>query len=399
MQNYNITEEILNLSEETVKVRRLIHQYPELGFQETKTSELIFNTLTELGYEVSRLAKTGVVGLLRGGDESRTLGIRADIDCLPLQELNNVEYKSQNDGKMHACGHDGHTAIALATAKIIKSRQKELKGNVKFIFQPAEEGPGGAEPMIKEGVLENPDVNAIIGLHLWNSSPLGTLGLKAGPLMASADEFIITVKGKGGHGALPHETVDAIVVAAHLVTALQTIISRNVSPLEPAVLTVGKIEGGSNFNIIAESVRLIGTIRTFSVELRKKMEIRLEEVIKNITATFGATYELKFMPLYPPTINNAEITALVREAAIPVVGIEKLNEDAMTMGAEDMSYFLQKVPGCFFFLGSANKEKGLDKPHHSPHFDFDETALTIGTQIMTNAVFKYWDTNYDQSNF
>jgi amidohydrolase len=391
MSSYNISEDILNLREETIKVRREIHRHPELGFQETKTSELIFNTLTELGYEVSRMAQTGVVGLLRGGDETRTLGVRADIDCLPLQELNNVEYKSQYEGKMHACGHDGHTAIALATAKIIKARQNELKGNVKFIFQPAEEGPGGAEPMIKEGVLKNPEVNAIIGLHLWNSSPLGTLGIKAGPLMASADEFAITIKGKGGHGALPHETIDSIVVAAHVITALQTIISRNISPLEPAVLTIGKIEGGSNFNIIAESVQLVGTIRTFSNELRKKMEQRLEEVIKSVTSAFGATYELKFIPLYPPTINNAEMTELVKEAAIPVIGRERLNEDAMTMGAEDMSYFLQEVPGCYFFVGSANQEKGLDKPHHSPYFDFDETALSIGTQIMTNAIFRYFE--------
>lgn len=390
MKNFNITEEILNLKDETIKVRRLIHQYPELGFQETKTSELIFNTLTNLGYEVSRIAKTGVVGLIRGGDGAKTIGIRADIDCLPLQELNNVDYKSKYEGKMHACGHDGHTAIALSTAKIIKARQNELKGNVKFIFQPAEEGPGGAEPMIKEGVLKNPDLNAIIGLHLWNSAPLGTLGVKAGPLMASADEFIITVKGKGGHGALPHETIDSIVVAAHLITALQTIISRNINPLEPVVLTIGKIEGGSNFNIIAESVRLIGTIRTFSNENRKKMEQRLEEMTKNVTSAFGASYDLKFIPLYPPTINNAEITELVKEAAIPVVGMEMLNEDAMTMGAEDMSYFLQNVPGCFFFLGSANTEKGLDKPHHSPYFDFDETALSLGTQIITNAIFKYF---------
>ncbi len=391
MNKPNISEKVLNLKEDTVKIRRDIHKYPELGFQENRTSDLIFKTLSELGYEVSRMAKTGVVGLIRGKQPEKTLAVRADIDCLPLQELNNFDYKSQYAGKMHACGHDGHTAIALSVARIIKERQDELNGNVKFIFQPAEEGPGGAEPMIKEGVLESPEVSAIIGLHLWNPMEVGKIGIKGGPLMASADEFEVIIKGKGGHGAHPHETVDAIVVASYVITTLQTIVSRNVNPLEPAVLTIGKIEGGSNFNIIAESVRLIGTIRTFNNELRKQMKQRLEEVLNNITSAFGASYEINFHPLYPPTLNNEKMANLVKEAARPVVGSDNIVEDEMTMGAEDMSYFLEKVPGCYFLIGSANKEKGLDKPHHSPYFDFDEDALSIGTQVMTNAIFDYFE--------
>lgn len=391
MNSYNLTEEVIQLKDETIKIRRDIHKNPELGFQEFSTSDLIFNSMQEMGYEVSRVAKTGVVGLIRGNDQSKTIAVRADIDCLPLQELNNVEYKSQNSGKMHACGHDGHTAIALATAKLIKSRQSELKGNVKFIFQPAEEGPGGAEPMIKEGVLENPKVDTIIGLHLWNMLPLGTIGVKGGPLMASADEFTIIIKGRGGHGALPHETVDSVVVMAHVITALQTIVSRNVNPLEPAVVTVGKVEAGSNFNIIAESAKMIGTVRTFSNELRDELEIKVKNIVEHVTKAFGATYEINYVRFYPPTINDENVASLIREAASDVIAKDKILTNEVTMGAEDMSYFLNEVPGCYFFLGSANSEKGLDKPHHSPYFDFDEEALSIGTQIMTNTIFKYFE--------
>ncbi|MBC7474250.1 MAG: amidohydrolase [Candidatus Sericytochromatia bacterium] len=391
MNKYQLTKEVIELKDETIKIRRDIHKNPELGFQEFKTSELIYNTLKELGYEVSIVAKTGVVGLIRGHDQTKTLAVRADIDCLPLQELNQVDYISQNEGKMHACGHDGHTAIALATAKLIKSRQSELKGNVKFIFQPAEESPGGAEPMIKEGVLENPKVDAIIGLHLWNNIPLGTLGIKSGILMASADEFIINIKGKGGHGALPHQTVDSIVVMAHIITALQTIVSRNVNPLEPAVVTVGKVESGSNFNIIAESAKMIGTVRTFDNDLRDQIEKKIEQITKNITQAFGADYSYQYIKFYPPTINDVYMASLIKEAALDVVSNDMILENEITMGAEDMSYFLQKVPGCYFFVGSANKEKGLDKPHHNPYFDFDEEALSIGTQVMTNAIFKYFE--------
>lgn len=388
-----IDDSVKNLKEETIKIRRDIHKNPELGFEEFRTSKLISDYLKNLGYEVKTVAKTGVVALLKGGDESKTVAIRADIDCLPLQELNQVEYVSQINGKMHACGHDGHTAIALTVAKILKQRQSELKGNVKFLFQPAEESPGGALPMIEEGVLENPKVDAILGLHLWNSSEVGKVIVKKGPLMASADEFKITIKGKGGHAALPHQTIDSIVVASQVINALQAIISRNVNPLDSAVLTIGKIEGGSTFNIIAEKTTMLGTIRTFNNDLRVQLEKRVEEVVKNITSAFVASYEYDFVKLYPPTINDEKITEIVKKSAEKVVGIENINETEMNMGAEDMSYFLQKVEGCYFLLGSANKEKGLDKPHHSPYFDFDEDALSIGTQILVDSIFNYFNTN------
>lgn len=387
----NLSSEVLELKQETIDTRRDIHKFPELGFQETRTSELIANKLTTLGYEVKRVAKTGVTGLIKGKDQSKTIAIRADIDCLPLQELNNIEYKSQNEGKMHACGHDAHTSIALTVAKILKNRQDELKYNVKFLFQPAEESPGGAEPMIQEGVLEDPKVDAIIGLHVWNTMQIGKVGIKAGAFMASADEFTVTVKGKGGHGAQPHLTIDSVVVSAYVITALQTVISRFTNPLEPAVVTVGKIEGGSNFNIIAESVKFIGTVRTFNKKVRADIEEQIKRVIKNTCESFGAEYEIQYTRLYPPTINNEEMSLLVSDVAGAIVGTENIVKDEMTMGAEDMSYFLEKVPGCYFFLGSGNKEKGIDKPHHNPYFDIDEDAMSIGVQILTDSVFRYFD--------
>jgi amidohydrolase len=388
---FNVTDEIKGLFDETVKNRRHLHQYPELGFQEHNTSDFIYNKLVELGYKVSKVAGTGVVALLKDSNEYKTLAIRADIDCLPLQELNNVEYTSKNEGKMHACGHDGHTAIALSLAKLVMLNKENFSGNVKFIFQPAEEGPGGAKPMIEEGVLENPKVDAIIGLHVWNSNEIGEVVIKDGPLMASADEFSITVIGKGGHGAIPQQTIDAIVVMAHIITALQTVVSRNINPLDSAVLTIGKIEGGSNFNIIAESSKIIGTVRTFSNELREVIKDRIEQIVKNITSAFGATYAFEYKKLYAPTINNKEISDLVKKSANGV--IDKINDKDMTMGAEDMSYFLERVPGCYFFVGSANKSKGLDKPHHSPYFDFDENAMLIGIQILYNSILEYFNNN------
>lgn len=386
-----LSSEVLDLKQETIDTRRDIHKFPELGFQETRTSQLIEKKLQDLGYEVNRVAKTGITGLVRGKDQSKTIAIRADIDCLPLQELNNTEYKSQNTGKMHACGHDAHTSIALTVAKILMNRKEELKYNVKFLFQPAEEGPGGAEPMIQEGVLENPKVDAIVGLHVWNTMQIGKVAVKPGPFMASADEFTVTINGKGGHGAQPHLTVDSVVVSAYVITALQAIVSRFTSPLEPAVVTIGKIEGGSNFNIIAESVKFIGTVRTFNKKVRDDIEEQIKRVIKSTCESFGADYDIKYTRLYPPTINNEEMSMLVAEVAQGIVGIDNIIKNEMTMGAEDMSYFLEKVPGCYFFLGTGNVEKGFDKPHHNPYFDIDEDAMSIGVQIITDCVFKYFE--------
>ncbi|MEM8828783.1 MAG: amidohydrolase, partial [Cyanobacteria bacterium P01_G01_bin.19] len=289
-----------------------------------------------------------------------------------------------------ACGHDGHTAIALATAYYLSQHQEDFSGTVKIIFQPAEEGPGGAKPMIEEGVLNNPDVDAIIGLHLWNNLPLGTVGVRSGALMAAVECFRLSILGKGGHGAMPDQTVDSIVVASQIVNALQTIVSRNVKPLDSAVVTVGELHAGTALNVIADTARMSGTIRYFNPELETLIGERLESIIAGVCQMHGATYELNHWQLYPSTVNDSAIAELVRSVAAEVVETPiGVVPECQTMGGEDMSFFLQQVPGCYFFLGSANPEKGLAYPHHHPRFDFDETALGMGVEMFVRCVEKF----------
>jgi amidohydrolase len=346
--------------------------------------------LQEWGIEhQTGIAETGIVAIIKGGkiDSGKVLAIRADMDALPIQELNEVPYKSQHDGVMHACGHDGHTAIALGTAYYLQSNRQNFAGTVKIIFQPAEEGPGGAKPMIEAGVLKNPDVDAIIGLHLWNNLPLGTVGVRAGALMAAVECFKCTILGKGGHGAMPHQTIDSVVVAAQIVNALQTIVSRNVDPIDSAVVTVGELHAGTKVNIIPDTARMSGTIRYFKPDLKGFFKKRIEQIIAGICQSFGASYDLE---LYPPTINDAEMAEFVRSQAEQVIETPLgIVPECQTMGGEDMSYFLQAVPGCYFFLGSANPSKDLAYPHHHPRFDFDETALPMGVEIFVRCVEKF----------
>jgi amidohydrolase len=293
---------------------------------------------------------------------------------------------------MHACGHDGHTAIALGTAYYLQQHRDSFGGTVKIIFQPAEEGPGGAKPMIEAGVLKNPDVDAIIGLHLWNNLPLGTVGVRSGALMAAVESFHCTILGKGGHGAMPHQTVDSVVVAAQVVNALQTIVSRNVSPIDSAVVTVGELHAGTKGNIIADTARMSGTVRYFNPEFEGFIQQRVEKIIAGICEIHGANYDLEYWGLYPPTINNAEMAELVRSVAEEVVETPLgIVPECQTMGGEDMSYFLQEVPGCYFFLGSANPQKDLAYPHHHPRFNFDETALAMCVEIFVRCVEKYFN--------
>jgi amidohydrolase len=312
------------------------------------------------------------------------------MDALPIQEENEVSYRSQHDGIMHACGHDGHTAIALGTAYYLAKHRQDFRGTVKIIFQPAEEGPGGAKPMIEEGVLQNPDVDAIIGLHLWNNLPLGTVGVRSGALMAAVECFRVQIHGRGGHGAMPHQTVDSILVSANIVNALQTIVARNVNPLDSAVVTVGELHAGSALNVIADSAKMSGTVRYFNPALEDFIGKRIKEIIAGVCQSHGATYELDYWQLYPATINDAIMAELVRSTAIEVVETPAgVVPECQTMGGEDMSFFLQEVPGCYFFLGSANPEKGLAYPHHHPRFDFDETALATGVEIFVRCVEKF----------
>jgi amidohydrolase len=389
-----IRSSIQALQPQLVAFRRQLHQQPELGFQEQLTATAIAKKLTEWGIpHQTGIAKTGIVAMIQGRKTSfrlKTLAIRADMDALPIQEANDVPYKSQHDGVMHACGHDGHTTIALMTAYYLSQHQNDFAGMVKIIFQPAEEGPGGAKPMIEAGVLTNPDVNAMIGLHLWNNLPLGTVGVRSGALMAAVESFTLTIQGKGGHGAIPHQTVDSIVVASQIVSALQTIVSRNVNPIDSAVVTVGQFNAGTAKNVIADTASLAGTVRYFNPDLADFFQQRIDAIVAGICAAHGATYKLDYTKLYPPVVNDPKITELVRSVAIDLVETPQgVVPECQTMGGEDISFFLEQVPGCYFFLGSANPDRSLAYPHHHPRFDFDETALTMGVEIFVRCVEKY----------
>jgi amidohydrolase len=384
---------IRSLQPQLVEWRRRLHQKPELGFQEKLTAEFVSRQLQAWGIEhQTGIAETGIVATIKGEKPGtdKVLAIRADMDALPIQELNEVPYKSQHDGVMHACGHDGHTAIALGTAYYLHQHRHDFGGTVKIIFQPAEEGPGGAKPMINAGVLKNPDVNAIIGLHLWNNLPLGTVGVRAGALMASVECFKCTILGKGGHGAMPHQTIDSIVVAAQVVNALQTIVARNVNPIDSAVVTVGELHAGTKLNVIADTARMSGTIRYFNPDLQGFFQQRVEQIIAGVCQSHGANYDLNYWSLYPPVINDAGMAELVKSIAEEVIETPVgIVPECQTMGGEDMSFFLQEVPGCYFFLGSANPAKDLAYPHHHPRFDFDETALAMGVEIFVRCVEKF----------
>ncbi|MCS6959090.1 MAG: amidohydrolase [Pseudanabaenaceae cyanobacterium SKYGB_i_bin29] len=383
-----VRPEIRQLQSSLIRWRRHFHRFPELGFKEKQTSAFIQSHLREWGIPYEVLLDTGVVATISDGSGGKVLAIRADMDALPIQELNMVEYRSQIDGLMHACGHDGHTAIALGTAYYLWQHRQELKGTVKVIFQPAEEGPGGAKPMITAGVLANPKVDGILGLHIWNNLPLGTIGLKQGALMAAVDIFHCTITGKGGHGAIPQQTIDAVVVAAQVVSALQTIVSRNIDPLDSAVVTIGKLQAGTAPNVIAQEAHLSGTVRYFSPRVGDVIYQRIEQILQGICASYGASYTLDYQKCYPPVVNHPAMTELVRSVVQETIDLEVVPNCA-TLAAEDMSFFLQEVPGCFFFLGSANPAKGLHYPHHHPRFDFDETVLGTGVEIFVRCAERF----------
>jgi amidohydrolase len=380
-------KDVKALADQMIQDRRDFHMHPELGFEEHRTAGRIVEALRAIGIDEIQtgIAKTGVVALIRGRSSGKTVLLRADIDALPVTERNDVPYRSVHDGKMHACGHDAHAAMLLAAAKILYARRAEFDGIVKLVFQPAEEGPGGALPMIEQGVMENPHVDAALGLHVWNLMEVGKIGVRSGPVMANTDEFTVTIRGRGGHGAMPHLSVDAITVAGQVISALQNVVSRQVSPLESAVVTIGTIHGGERHNIIAHEVTMTGTVRTFDAELGEAVPGMIERLIRGVTNAMGADYQLEYHRVYPATVNDPKISDLVRDAAAKVVGWDNVIEAEASMGGEDMAYFLQKAPGCYFFVGSANPAKGLVHPHHHPAFDIDEDAMPIGVQVMVQA--------------
>ncbi|MGH2515587.1 MAG: M20 metallopeptidase family protein [Ktedonobacterales bacterium] len=378
------------LAGQLVAYRRHFHRNPELGFREHDTAAYVAERLRALGIETrTGVAGTGVVGLIAGEKEGRCVLLRADMDALPILEETGAEYASERSGAMHACGHDGHTAILLGVAEVLMRRRDALRGTVKLVFQPAEEGPGGAKPMIEAGVMENPHVDACFGLHLWNNYGVGTLVVQGGPIQASADEFDIVVEGIGGHGASPHQTVDPIAVGAAIVGELQRIVSREVNPLDAAVVTVGSFHGGTKHNIISHRAEIQGTIRALTPETREFLQRRIREVATHVAAAARATAEVRITTLYPVTANDHEMAAFARTVAETIVPPGSVITAQPTMGAEDMSFFLNAAPGCYVFLGSANSDRKLDAPHHSALFDFDEACLPIGVELLAGLALAY----------
>lgn len=387
----NVRLPIQALHGQLIQWRRQFHQYPELGFQEQLTAAHIAETLTKLEIpHTPGIAKTGIMATVDSGKPGPVLAIRADMDALPVTEENEVDYRSLHPGKMHACGHDGHTAIALGTAQYLAAHRDSFRGQVKFLFQPAEEGPGGAKPMIEAGVLENPAVDAIVGLHLWNDLPVGTVGIKPGPVMAAVEHFECQLFGQGGHGAMPHQTVDTLVISAQIVMALQGIVARNLNPLQSAVVTVGQLQSGTAFNVIPDSAYFRGTVRYFDPNFAGYFAQRIEEIIKGICQSHGANYQFTYENIYPPVVNDRRLVDLVRSAAADVLLTDDhLQTDYQTLAGEDMSFFLQAVPGCYFFLGAANSDLGLDYPHHHPRFNFDEAVLPVGVELFVRCVERF----------
>lgn len=370
------------LREQVISWRRHLHMHPELSFHEHKTSQFVFDTLSAMpGLEVSRPTVTSVVARLRGTEPGRTIAVRADMDALPITEENDVPYQSRVSGVMHACGHDGHTSILLGLAQLLSERKEEIRGEVRFIFQHAEElSPGGAEEMVEAGVMEG--VEQIIGLHLWASMPYGFIGLVAGPAMAAPDVFHITIKGQGGHAAIPQETVDPIAIGAQIVTALQHIVSRNVDPLDNAVLSVTQFIAGTTFNVIPETAYLTGTVRTFDAALRTRIPQLMERIIHGVTSAHGASFDFKYERGYRPVVNDPALTARLTNLVGREFGATTLQPLRPSMGGEDFSAYQQKAPGVFAFVGAGNVEAGITFPHHHPRFQIDERSLDLGLRYL-----------------
>jgi amidohydrolase len=376
-----------------VAQRRDFHMHPELSNREERTGRIVAERLRALGLDEVRtnVARHGVVALLKGGKPGPVIAYRADMDALPIQENIDVPYKSQNPGVKHACGHDVHTTVGLGVAEVLSRMRDQIPGSIKFIFQPAEEGPpageeGGAPLMIKEGALDNPRPQAIFGLHVMPNIEVGQIGFNSGPTMASADKFVITIRGKKVHGAYPHDGIDTVVVAAECVTALQTIRSRRINTMEPLVISVGIIQGGNRFNIIADEVKLEGTVRTLNEEVRRKVEAMMRETLAGITSAYGAKFEMEFTEGAAVTYNDPKLVEETLPAIRRVVGDTNVITPRPQMGAEDFAYFQKVIPGFYYFLGVGNRTKGITAMIHTPEFDVDEESLVIGVKVMSNVL-------------
>jgi amidohydrolase len=374
----NIHQAVRELKDRVINIRRDLHRIPETAYTEKKTSAYVADYLNNLGLEVQTgIAQYGVIGLMKTDRPGPTLMIRADMDALPLKEDTGLPFASEHEGVMHACGHDAHMAMVLGAATVLNKIKNELKGNIKFLFQPAEEGPGGAKPMIEAGVMENPKVDYSIGCHVWPDIPEGTIGVRPGPFMAAMDRFDIKIKGRGGHGAMPHVCVDALEVGTQVVSAFQRIVSRHMDPLDPTVVTVGTFHAGTAFNIIPAEAELSGTTRTFNQDTWNTWESRVEKVVRGVCESMGVDFELKYSQGYPVTINDESAAEVVRRCAEKVVGEDRVVMPQKTMGGEDFAFYLQKSKGCFFALG-VGREGAV--PVHNQQFDFNEDILSLGMQ-------------------
>lgn len=372
-----------------VEQRRDFHRHPELGFQETRTSGIVADTLQQLGLEVQRgVGQTGVVALLEGAKPGPTIMVRFDMDALPIQEENLLDYASQTPGVMHACGHDGHTTMGLALAKILTHYQEEMAGAIKFVFQPAEEGMGGAFAMIADGVLQNPRPDVALAMHLWTPEEFGRVRVVEGPCMASSSVFTLTVQGHGGHGAAPHLAVDPILAAAQIVSGLQSIVSRNVNPQDSVVVSIGQFSAGTTFNVIPDRAILKGTVRSYNNDLHRMIYRRILEMAHHQAIAFSCEATMETIAIVAAVNNAPEPTAVVRRAAAQMMGADNIVEHR-TMASEDMGYILEEIPGCYFFIGARNSEKGYTFAHHHPRFNFDERAMMDGVAVMGQAIANY----------
>lgn len=388
----SLFKKLESLYPEMVELRRDFHAEPELAFEEEVTPRKIASYLQNLGIDVrTQVGGRGVVGTIKGKKPGKTVALRADFDALPIQEETGLPFASKIPGKMHACGHDGHTATLLVLAKALVAMRDELEGTVVLIHQFAEEfAPGGAIAMIEDGCLDG--VDAIFGTHLWSPLPYGEVGYSYDRLMAASDRFEVNIQGKGGHGALPHETVDAVMVGSSVALMLQQLVSRNVNPLEPAVVTIASFHAGGAFNVISDTAKLEGTVRTFSENVQDQLIARMEETIKGVCEASGATYSFTYAKGYPAVVNDSKMTELLMETAASFHPAEKLHEIEPVMGGEDFSYYLQRVPGAFFFTGAGNEEKGIVYPHHHPKFDIDERAMLVAAKHLGAAALSFLGT-------
>ncbi len=370
----------MEIKEYILQIREYFHEYPEVSFKEYKTADKIEEELKAMGLTPKRITETGIIADIKGKG-NKTVAIRADIDALPVTEENRVPYVSRNEGVMHACGHDTHMAMLLGAARMLIADKEKLNGNIRLIFQPAEElPPGGAIDMIKNGALEN--VDYIIGQHIMGSVPAGHVAIFYKEMMANADEFDITVHGKGGHGSAPQDAIDAVYITAHLIEMLNTIVSREIDPRDPAVITVGTVNTGYRYNIIAAHSRLTGTVRTFSLEVQAKIIKRIKDILEGLKLTYGIEYEYEYKKGYPVLINDEKVARYIEETAEKIIGNENIDHPKPDMGGEDFAYYLQKIPGAYYFFGASNVKKGINSPNHSPTFDVDEDQLYTGARIL-----------------